>query len=96
MGSKGRSGSGAPAVAGVGESVITVVSAFVGVDQDGIGVEVLVNGPHDVDVTEAFGLFEFDGTLLEEFEECKKAHNDVDPIGELRREMSERDLPNTG
>ena len=83
-------------VAGVGESVITVVSAFVGVDQDGIGVEVLVNGPHDVDVTEAFGLFEFDGTLLEEFEECKKAHNDVDPIGELRRETSERDLPNTG
>ena len=72
------------------------MSAFVGVDQDGVGVELFVNGPHDVDVTEAFGLFEFDGTLLEKFEESKEAHNDVDPIGELRRETSERDLSNTG
>jgi hypothetical protein len=60
------------------------------------GVEFLVNRPHDVNVTEAFGLFELDRTLLEEFEECKESHNNVDSIGELRCKTSERDLPNTG
>jgi hypothetical protein len=96
MGAKGRSGSGALALAGVGEAVISVVSAFVGIDQDRIGVEFLVNRPHDVNVTEAFGLFELDRTLLEEFEECKESHNNVDSIGELGCKTSERDLPNTG
>jgi tryptophanyl-tRNA synthetase len=72
------------------------MSALVGVDEDVVRVEFIAHGPHDFDVTKAFWLFELDGALFEEFEQCEEPDDHIDPVRELRREPAERDLAGAG
>src|SRR6056297_1715180 len=71
-------------------------SALVGVDQHRLAVEVLVGRPDHLDVTEAFGLVEFDRALLEQLEQGEEADDHLDALGEVGGEAAERDAPGPG
>src|SRR5688572_25075599 len=78
-------------------SIIAAVSPLVGVDEDRVGVDYIAAGdPCDLDVAKALGLIEVDEALLEQLEDGEEADDHLEPLGEVGRQVAERDAADAG